>query len=167
MTKRRRGNVLLVVAIALAALGWWLWQQRNTPERQIRSRLDALSEIVAKAPQESTAVMVLKTERLQRGLAEKVAVETTHHELGGTYSAEDLASLAVRVRGAMDSLTFSFSSVQIVKLTATTAVVRAMLHYQGRQAGNVEQDSTPVEIALVLEDGVWKFARFTELDPAQ
>ncbi len=153
--------VVLVLAVAfvvvLAVKHFWR-------PNDLKSRLAAVAAAVSKAPGEGNSVMIVKMQRFQSLLADPVELKTGRHGLGATYSPEELASTAVRIRAGVGQMDFTFKDVTVVRDDGQTAELSCTMRVTGtNQGGERWEETAELTVKAKRVEGAWRFTEFADV----
>jgi len=148
--------VLVIALVALA--GWWLL--RPSPEQQVRAVHQDLLQLLRKTEADAAIPSVLDVLAYKALFAEQVRV--TGDDLRGSYTAEDMARLIIRVRGyfRIIDLTFSELAITLPSPDTATATFDAMAEGSPGDGESPIHEQRRVTTELRRTDGDWVFAAF-------
>jgi len=161
MVKNKRALVIAVGCLLLVA-AYFLWGT-DSPEKQVRNRLDALCDCIDKAAGEPNTTLILKNERLGRLLADQVDVSGDASILRGTHDSTEFLRLVQQGRFMFQSVNLSFADVAITIVGEDKATVEctASLSVDGKGGQTQSQHMVrQLSITLVKVENAWVFKEF-------
>lgn len=158
----RKAAVWVVVAGIAAVV---VWRAIPNDRARIRRSLEALKSAIDRKPGETGPGMVLKRQRLEGLLADRVTIEVPERDFAGTYSGRDLANEIFRYRLQCETLTLRFldASVRLTGPDEAEVDLTATLEADAK-SGWRETGLREVMAYLRKVDNRWVFYRFRQIE---
>jgi len=152
---------VLAVAVGIVAVVHFY----PSEQKKIRKQFAVLSSEVSKDRSESLLAMAYKTQTLPKLFDANCVITVKAEMIAGSYTPEEIASLAARARAQFSSLTLSFSDLKIELPARDLAKVDLTAKLTGK-AGNGDGVNDVRELIATLRkvDGTWLFSAFSEVE---
>lgn len=155
-----------IVAAAVIVSGALLhWMLRDGESERVRRRFDRLAELAEVVP----GAHIVATGLSSRGLADlftdPATLRTPLHDLGGTYSRQQIAQNALALKGGCERLTLTFVDLETRFPSPGNAVSTVTARLKGvHRTGGEFAETRELECRLVKADGEWRFADCTVVE---
>jgi hypothetical protein len=143
--------IRILVAAVIFGLGFWAWRVFfPSPERVIRARLQALSQVVSFPANEAPLAKLANSQKLSAYFTPEVeiSVDVRGHSLQTFSGRDELLQAALGARSAVASLTVEFVDVNVVLGPDGKSAV-ATLTAKGNVSG--EKDNLIQELKFSLQ----------------
>ena len=156
----------VIVAAALMVAGAILhWMLRDDVAARVRQRFDRLAELAEVAPGAHIVATGLASNRLAELFTDPATLRTPLHELGGTYSRQQITQSALALKGGCERLSLAFIDLDTRFPSPGTAVSTVTARLKGvHRTGGAFAETRELGCRLVKEDGEWRFADCTVVD---
>jgi hypothetical protein len=151
----------LAVVVGVVAVVYLL----PSEQRKIKKQFAALSDEVSKEQGESLLAMAYTAQTLPKLFDTNCAITVKAEMITGSYTPEEIASLAARARTQFSTLKLSFSDLKIDISEKNLAKVELTARLVGKGTNN-EGVNEVRELMVTLKkcDGRWLFSSFDEVE---
>ncbi len=148
----------VIAALAGGLAVWAALYLFQSEERKVKKQFHHLEEWISTAGSENVFIMAHKTQKLASLFAEKFELKTEIDSVSGTYTPEEISSLAARGRLLFSYLTVTFSNFDISFPEKGTAKATLVVSLKGKSTAGESMDEThELECILKKIDKRWLF----------
>jgi hypothetical protein len=152
--------VLLMVVVGILATFFF-----PSEEKKVKKQFALLSEWVSKDPGESTLTMARKIKSIGTLFAESCDLIAPVHSLSGTYTREEISSLALRSRAQFFDLSLKFYDLNISFPEKGVAKVNLTGKLQGKSTlGETVDEIHELDCLLKKIEKKWRFSQFEVIE---
>jgi hypothetical protein len=152
--------VLLMVVVGILATLFF-----PSEEKQVKKRFALLSEWVSKDPGESTLTMAHKIKSIGTLFAESCDLIAPVHSLSGTYTREEISSLALQSRAQFFDLSLKFYDLNISFPEKGVAKVNLTGKLKGKSTlGEYLDETRELDCLLKKIEKKWRFSQFEVIE---
>jgi hypothetical protein len=153
--------VLLMVIIGVLATLFFL----PSEEKKVKKQFALLSEWVSKDPGESTLTMAHKIKSIGTLFAESCDLIAPVHSLSGTYTRQEISSLALRSRAQFFDLSLKFYDLNISFPEEGVAKVNLTGKLKGKSTlGETVDETRELDCLLKKIEKKWRFSQFEVIE---
>jgi len=152
--------VLLMVVVGILATLFF-----PSEEKKVKKQFALLSEWVSKDPGESTLTMARKIKSIGTLFAESCDLIDPVHSLSGTYTREEISSLALRSRAQFFDLSLKFYDLNISFPEKGVAKVNLTGKLKGKSTlGEYVDETRELDCLLKKIEKKWRFSQFEVIE---
>lgn len=163
MTRRAQAGVL--VAVAIAAAGFWMWRSAATPaERAIRNRFQQFAEELNAGTTDGLGT-IARAARIGQFFTPDVVVELGRGS-PPIHGRETLIGMSARLQPRTAAFVFEFSDVTIDVVDQTRAEVAFTMVIRRRSMESRQEsiDAREFSVEMRNTDGEWRVSRAVAID---
>jgi hypothetical protein len=154
-------SVLLMVMVAILATVFFF----PSEEKKVKKQFALLSEWVSKEPGESAFTMAHKIKSIGTLFAESCDLIAPVHSLSGTYSREEISSLALQSRAQFFDLSLKFYDLNISFPEKGVAKVNLTGKLKGKSTlGETVDETRELDCLLKKIEKKWRFSQFEVIE---
>jgi hypothetical protein len=161
----RRAQAGLIVLVAVAAVGSWIWHTYASPEeRAVRGRLDALAAEFNAATTDGLGTAI-RAARLGQYFTEKVVVELGQGS-PPIHGRETLVGMAARLqpRTAAFVLELDDVTIQLVDAARADVALTVVIRRRSMASGEESLDAREFSAEMQKDGGEWRISRVVAVD---
>jgi hypothetical protein len=152
--------VLLMVVVGILATLFF-----PSEEKQVKKQFALLSEWVSKDPGESTLTMARKMKSIGTLFSESCDLIAPVHSLSGTYTREEISSLALQSRAQFFDLSLKFYDLNISFPEKGVAKVNLTGKLKGKSTlGETVDETRELDCLLKKIEKKWRFSQFEVIE---
>ena len=163
MTRRAQAGVL--VAVAIAGAGFWMWRSAATPaERAIRNRFEQFAEELNAGTTDGLG-SVARAARIGQFFTPDVVVELGRGS-PPIHGRETLIGMSARLQPRTAAFVFEFSDVTIdvVEQTRAEVVFTMVIRRRNVESRPESIDAREFSVEMRNTDGEWRVSRAVAID---
>ena len=158
-----RNIIIVLVVIAAGLFGYWHFTESE--EDRVKARFTLLAERAEKKGEEPVMKMALRVRGIGALFAETSVIESSLYDLSGTYTPNDINTLAAAISTRFKKLSIKFFDVRVdfpgngLARASLTATLKGLSKSEG-----LIKETHELEIELVDKDGEWYFTRISMVE---
>jgi hypothetical protein len=150
---------LIIAVLAVGIAVWAAFYLFQSEERKVKKQFHLLEEWVSKEGSENAFIMAHKTQSIGSLFAERFELKTEIDSVSGTYTLEEMSSLAARGRLMFSYLSLKFSDFDISFPEKGTAKITLVARLKGKSTTGEYMDEThELECILKKIEKRWLFS---------
>ncbi len=157
-------NIIIVAVLVVAGL-FAYWYFSGSEEDRVKERIALLAERSEKKGEEPVMKMALRVRGIGALFAEMSVIESATYDLSGTYTPNDINTLAAAISTRFKKLSIKFFDIRVdfpqdgLARVALTARLKGLSKSEG-----LLKETHELEVELKDIDGEWYFSRISMVE---